>query len=109
MTFRLPSSGRTRPWQLRQGRRDLELHPPQRVQVSDTEALGTAALLGLGVAQLPDCIVRDEIARGELVALLPTLQPAPMPISAVVPSGRLVPPRVRVLLEALATLREHHG
>lgn len=109
MTFRLPSSGRTRPWQLRQGRRDLELYPPQRVQVSDTEVLGTAARLGRGVAQLPDYIVRDEIARGELVALLPQLQPAPMPISAVVPSGRLVPPRVRVLLEALASLREHHG
>jgi DNA-binding transcriptional LysR family regulator len=79
------------------------------VQVSDTEALGTAALLGLGLTQLPDYIVQDEIARGELVSVLPDQQPAPMPISAVLPSGRLVPPRVRVLLEALETLRARNG
>jgi hypothetical protein len=29
-----------------------------------------------------------------------------MPISAVVPSGRLVPARVRVVLDALAALRD---
>ena len=109
VTFRVPSTGRSRPWQLRQGRRSVEMHPPQSVQVSDTEALGTAALLGLGLTQLPDYIVQDEIARGELVSVLPDQQPAPMPISAVLPSGRLVPPRVRVLLEALETLRARNG
>lgn len=105
VTFRLPSTGRSRPWQLRQGRRSIEMHPPQSVQVSDSEALGAAALLGLGLTQLPDYIVQDEIACGELVPVLPDQQPAPMPISAVVPSGRLVPPRVRALLEALESLR----
>ena len=58
---------------------------------------------------MPDYIVQDEVARGKLVLLLPEHQPAPMPISAVVPSGRLVPPRVRVLLEALESLRERQG
>jgi len=75
------------------------------IQVSDTEALGTAARLGQGLTQLPDYIVQDDLARGELVEVLPDGQPAPMPISAVVPSGRLVPPRVRVLLDALEVLR----
>jgi LysR family transcriptional regulator, regulator for bpeEF and oprC len=105
VTFRMPSTGRSRPWQLRLGRRSIEMHPSQSVQVSDTETLGTAALLGLGLTQLPDYIVQDEVARGELVQVMPDQQPAPMPISAVVPSGRLVPPRVRALLEALETLR----
>lgn len=109
VTFRLPSTGRTRPWQLRQGRRTVELHPAQSVQVNDTEALAAAALLGLGLTQLPDNVVQDALARRSLVAVLPEHQPAPMPISAVVPSGRLVPPRVRVLLEALETLRERNG
>ncbi|MDE2566850.1 MAG: LysR family transcriptional regulator [Burkholderiales bacterium] len=108
VAFRMPSTGRSRPWTLRQGRRSVEMHPPQGVQVSDTEALGTAALLGLGLTQLPDYIVQDEVARGQLVPVLADHQPAPMPISAVVPSGRLVPPRVRVLLEALETLRSRH-
>jgi DNA-binding transcriptional LysR family regulator len=109
VTFRVPSTGRSRPWQLRQGRGSVTMHPTQSVQVSDTEALGTAALLGLGLTQLPDYIVQDEMARGDLVPVLPKLQPAPMPISAVVPSGRLVPPRVRVLLEALETLRDRNA
>ena len=109
VAFRIPSTGRSRPWQLRQGRRNVEMHPTHSVQLSDTETLGNAALLGMGIAQLPDYIVQDEVARGKLVLLLPEHQPAPMPISAVVPSGRLVPPRVRVLLEALESLRERQG
>jgi LysR family transcriptional regulator for bpeEF and oprC len=109
VAFRVPSTGRSRPWQLRQGRRTVEMHPTHSVQLSDTETLGSAALLGMGIAQLPDYTVQDDVARGKLVLLLPAHQPAPMPISAVVPSGRLVPPRVRVLLEALESLRERQG
>ena len=109
VAFRMPSSGRSRPWQLRQGRRTVEMHPLHTVQISDTEALGTAARLGMGLTQLPDYIVQDDLARGELVEVLRACQPAPMPISAVVPSGRLLPPRVRVLLDALEALRERSG
>ena len=106
VAFRLPTSGRKRPWQLRQGRRTLELHPLHTVLINDTESLAAAARLGLGLCQLPDNIVQDELARGDLVEVLPACRPASMPISAVVPSGRLVPPRVRVLLDALEVLRE---
>ena len=109
VVFRMPTSGRNRPWQLRQGRRVVELHPPHVAQVSDTEALGSAALLGLGVCQLPDYVVQDELARGKLVEVLPAHRPPPMPLSAVMPSGRLVPPRVRVVLDALEALRARAG
>lgn len=106
LVFRLPSSGRLRPWQFRRGRRAAELHPGHRVQVNDGEGIVAAALLGLGLGQVPDIMVRDELAAGRLVEVLPELRPEPMPISAVVPSGRLVPPRVRVLLERLETLKD---
>ena len=105
VVFRLRSSGRNRPWQLRSGGRAIELHPAHAVQIDDTEGLAAAARLGLGLSQLPDNVVQEELARGELVEVLPRLRPAPMPISAVVPSGRLVPPRVRVVLDALEALR----
>lgn len=105
VVFRLRSSGRNRPWQLRSGGRAIELHPAHAVQIDDTEGLAAAARLGLGLGQLPDNVVQEELARGELVEVLPRLRPAPMPISAVVPSGRLVPPRVRVVLDALEALR----
>jgi len=57
-------------------------------------------MLGLGLCQLPDYVVQDELARGKLVEVLPGHRPPPMPLSAVVPSGRLMPPRVRVLLDS---------
>jgi len=97
------------PWQLRQGRRTVEMHPACAIQLNDTEALGAAARLGLGLCQLPDNIVLDEVASGDLVEVLEAHRPAPMPIHAVVPSGRLVPPRVRVTLAALETLRTRSG
>ncbi|MFO1328893.1 MAG: LysR family transcriptional regulator [Rubrivivax sp.] len=105
IVFRMPTSGRNRPWQFRQGRRLVELHPAHAVQLDDTEALADAAQLGLGLCQLPDNVVDRHLARGELVELLAAHRPPRMPISAVVPSGRLVPQRVRVLLEALDGLR----
>lgn len=105
VTFRLPTSGRSRPWQLRQGRRQVDLPVPHTVQVGDTEALATAARLGMGLCQIPDYVVQDDLAAGDLVEVLPGLRPAPLPISTVVPSGRLVPPRVRVALAALEALR----
>lgn len=106
VVFRMPTSGRTRPWQLRAGRRTLELHPAHRVQVNDGDGMVAAAVQGLGLMQIPDYMVADELARGALVEVLPALRPAPMPISAVMPSPRLMPPRVRLVLDALQGLRE---
>lgn len=107
VAFRLPASGRTRPWQLRQGRRQVDMPVAHAIQVSDTEALATAARLGMGLCQVPEYVVRDALAAGDLVEVLAGFQPAPLPISAVVPSGRLVPPRVRVALAALDRLQRH--
>lgn len=104
--FRQPSSGRNRPWQLRQGRRQVELHPEPRAMVNDGEGMVAAAVGGLGLAQIPDYMARDELACGQLVEVLPACRPAPMPISAVMPSSRLVPPRVRLALDALEALRD---
>ena len=106
VAFRMPTSGRKRPWQLRRGGHMVEMEPQHTVLLDDTESLATAARLGLGLCQLPDNIVRDELARGELIEVLPALRPPDMPINAVVPSGRLLPPRVRVLLDALEGLRD---
>jgi LysR family transcriptional regulator, regulator for bpeEF and oprC len=105
IVFRLPTSGRDRPWQFRQRETAVELSPPARVRVNETEGLLAAVLLGVGICQLPDLLVEDELARGELVELLPSCRPEAMPINLVYPSGRLVPARVRVAIEVLAALR----
>jgi LysR family transcriptional regulator for bpeEF and oprC len=105
VVFRLPTSGRDRPWQFRQRGTAVELSPVARVRVNETEALLAAVLLGTGICQLPDLLVEGELARGDLVELLPSCRPEAMPINLVYPSGRLVPARVRVAIEALTALR----
>ncbi|MEJ8848102.1 LysR family transcriptional regulator [Variovorax rhizosphaerae] len=102
--FRMPSSGRDRPWQLVQRGKAVNLQPRSELRLNDGEALVQAAVLGLGIVQLPSVMVDDELRDGRLVELLPSLRPLPMPISAVYPSQRLLPPRVRVLLDALTAL-----
>lgn len=104
IAFRLPATGRDRPWQLQQRGAPIELAPTPHVRVNETEGLLYALRLGLGVCQVPDWLIQDELASGELVELLPALRPEPMPVHLVYPSARLVPPRVRAAIEALEAL-----
>lgn len=106
VVFRLPTSGRDRPWQLRQRGVAIELNPPPRARVNETESLQEAVRLGMGLCQLPDLLVQDELARGELQEVLPSCRPEPMPIHVVYPSGRLLPARVRAVIDALDALRQ---
>jgi DNA-binding transcriptional LysR family regulator len=101
--FRVPSTGKDRPWHLRSNGRNLICMPPSRVRVDDGDAIVRAAILGLGIGQVPHYMVTEALARGELVELLPEMRPPAMPIAAVMPSGRMVPPRVRALLELIAS------
>lgn len=105
VVFRMPRTGRDRPWQFRSGRRALELHPDTRVRIDDGETLVRAAAIGMGLVQAPDYMVDDELKRGRLVEVLQPYRPAPMPISVVFPSQRHLPPRVKVLVDALAQRR----
>lgn len=108
IVFRLPSSGRDRPWQLRRGDQPVVLAPVPAVRIGETEALVTALRLGLGICQLPDMLVEADLASDTLVELLPDCRPPPMPIQLVYPSGRQLPARVRAAIETLDALR-HRG
>lgn len=105
VVFRLPSSGRDRAWQFRQRGKPVEVSPVAGVRISETEGLLEALKLGMGVCQVPDMLVQNEIDRGELCEVLPSLRPEPMPIHLVYPSGRLMPARVRAAINALEALR----
>jgi LysR family transcriptional regulator for bpeEF and oprC len=104
LLFRMPTSGRDRPWRFRQRTKEIEVHPPSRVRVDDGEGLVAAVRLGLGLAQLPEYFVRGQLARGELVEVLNSLRPAAQPVLAVYPGARLVPARVRAFLGELKSL-----
>ncbi|MFJ4290866.1 LysR family transcriptional regulator [Cupriavidus sp. NPDC089707] len=105
LLFRLPSSGRDRPWQFRSGRRDLSLMPDGEVRLGDGEALVQAAVAGLGLVQVPSYMAGQEVARGGLVEVLQKYRPAALPVSLVYPSHRHIPLRVRALADALSVQR----
>jgi LysR family transcriptional regulator, regulator for bpeEF and oprC len=105
IVFRQPTSGRDRQRRLRQRGAATEVPPSARVRVNDGEGVVAAAKLGLGLCQVPDLMVRGELAAGELVEVLSSCRPESDPISVVYPSGRLLPARVKAAIEVLESLR----
>jgi LysR family transcriptional regulator, regulator for bpeEF and oprC len=102
IVYRQHSSGRDRPLQFVVKGKAMTLHPEHTVRINDGEAMARAAAMGLGLTQLPDYMVEDELASGALVEVLPSLRPPDIPIHLVMPTQRLMPARVRALLDELA-------
>lgn len=75
-----------------------------RIRVSSTEGVRAAILSGLGIGMVPIWhFVDGEIASGRLKLLLPGYEPGPHPIHAVYPTRRFVAPKLRAMLDYLAT------
>jgi len=108
VVFRQPRTGRPKPWLFRQDGDLVEIVPPPRFLFNDGEAIVEAARMGLGLCQVPDIMVDAELARGELVEVLADCRPDAVPISVVYPSGRLLPARVTVVIEALRGVHARH-
>lgn len=106
VVFRRPTSGRERPLQFAIAGRQEDLHPPYRMLVDDGEGMVAAACHGSGLIQVPSYMVSRELASGTLVELLPSFRPPPLPINLIWPGNRLMPARLRVLIDALAAVPE---
>ena len=103
--FRLPTTGRERPWQFSVGGEAITMHPRARFVMNDGEGLVSAALAGIGLVQVPEFMARSAVEAGQLEEVLARFRPAPMPISVVHPSNRQVPLRLRAFIDALTALR----
>ena len=102
--FRSNLTGRERSWRLRKGRSEVELVPESRIVFDDGEAAVHALIAGLGLMQLPNYYVEQPLREGLLVEVLARLRPPPEPISVIYPSRRQIPQRLRVLIDALASI-----
>ncbi|WP_321895932.1 LysR family transcriptional regulator [Burkholderia cepacia] len=79
-----------------------EIHHLPRFVTGGMLALRAAAVAGVGIVQLPTMMVRDEVARGALVTVLPDWAPRREIVHAVFASRRGLLPAVRALLDFLA-------
>lgn len=101
VTFRLPTTGRDRPVELIEGGKKVTLSPSSQFHINHGDALAEAALLGAGLAQTPEFMVRQHLERGALVELLPQCRPTSLSVSLVLPGARTRPSRVQALIDAL--------
>lgn len=102
LPFILPRTGRHGAWSFRAGDDDVEWTPTSVIEVSD-DVLGTVSLAeqGIGICQTYDFIVRDRLASGQFVELLPELGGRTRPFSLVYAPHRHQSAAARVLIATL--------
>ncbi|WP_010185874.1 LysR family transcriptional regulator [Sphingomonas sp. PAMC 26605] len=74
-----------------------------RIVLGSAEAQVGAVKAGFGIAQLATWLIKDELARGELIEILPELATVGLPLHLVWPRSRQLSPKVDALIEALTT------
>ncbi len=96
----------TETWQFIDGDKTISLHPQGRFKADNGTALAAAAVAGLGIAWLPDHLIKSYLDSGALVQVM-TRYPVPTGGMFVVrPPGQHSTRKVRVLTELLI---EHFG
>jgi DNA-binding transcriptional LysR family regulator len=73
-----------------------------RFRADSSEAVRAAVLAGMGLYLAPIWLFAEELRDGRVVQLLPDWTPTLLPIQAVFPTRRQVPPRVRAVVDHLA-------
>ena len=78
------------------------------VSVNNTVAYQSAVLAGLGIIQAPEAGVREQIADGSLVRILPQYEAEPLAVTLVYPRRRHQARRVRAFMDWLASIMAEH-
>ena len=88
------------------GQQNVVIQVRARITVNSGDAMLPALKAGIGIARLPDFIVSDGLASGELEEVLVDWRPPPLGLHLVTPPSRLRPARVEALLNYIT---RHHG
>lgn len=92
------ADGRTR---MEGARGQVELMPQVAARANNVGMQRALALAGAGLAVLPDVMCADDVKDGRLLRLYPRWQATPTFASLIMPSRRLVPAKLRLLIEHL--------
>ena len=94
---------RTVEWSFRSGGSDIEkIAVRPGTVIPEPAALQILLTSGSGIGRLPDFIAVPMLVSGELVRVLPDLQPDTVEVHALYPSHRSLSAKVRVFIDALA-------
>jgi DNA-binding transcriptional LysR family regulator len=91
----------TEAWQFMDGDQVVSVRPQGRFKADNGVALVAAAVAGLGIAYLPDCLTYDSLVCGALVPIMTRYPPPPAGAYMVRPAGQHPAQKIRVLTELL--------
>ncbi|KQV83794.1 LysR family transcriptional regulator [Rhizobium sp. Root1220] len=97
-------TNRTLPFEFRRDNEQLEINPRYLVSVNDSRTFVNATMTGLGIAQLPRFMIREALAKGDLVQVLPEWTREPLALYIVYPPNRHLSNKVRVFVDWLVKL-----
>ncbi len=86
---------------LRQHNQAVEITPADTYRCNSPLLAQQMVIQGLGIGMLLPNTVREEVSKGELIQLMPTLRSDPLVFALVYPSRRHVPLRTRVVIDYL--------
>lgn len=91
----------TEAWQFMDGDKIITVNPQGRFKADNGIALAVAAAAGLGIAWLPDCIIKDYVVSGALVPIMKRYPPPSAGAYVIRPPGQHPSRKVRILTEFL--------
>jgi DNA-binding transcriptional LysR family regulator len=94
----------TEAWQFSDGEEIVTVNPQGRFKADNGTALAAAAVAGLGIAWLPDCVVYDHVMSGALVPIMTRYPPPAAGAYVVRPPGQHPARKIRVFTELLIEL-----
>ncbi len=90
------------PWLLRQSSGEIiTLRPKARLMLDGSLLVSSAIRDGQGIGILPRWLVRDEIAAGDLIAVLDDQIAGHLPINVIWPASPVMLPRLRVAIDTV--------
>lgn len=90
-------------WHFRDNGKEKNIRVTGRLRYNSGFSLADAALKGLGIVQLPDYYVQQHLKQGKLMTLLDNFREHDEGIWAVYPHNRHLSPKIRLLVDYLAT------
>lgn len=99
-----PTTGRVAPFEWREGADVRSRALAGRVTVNGVEAYVACAIAGLGLIQIPAFDAKAHVESGELVEVLATFSPPPLPITVLYPHRLHLSRRVVVFIDWMAAV-----
>ena len=98
LNFRNRKTGRPMPWLFNIDKQIERRNFAGTLTIDDGEAVGQAAMLGMGISQMPGFMAIDALKEGILEEILIDYRPPSVPFTALYLDRRLVSPRIQAFV-----------